>query len=111
MATFTYQPDNSAQVSVKPRIMRAQFGDGYQQRVADGINIRPRQWSLSFNTRTDAEIAPVAAFLEARNGLEAFDWTPPQGLAGKFICEQWSQTVVRYGINDLSATFVEVFEP
>lgn len=110
MATFTYTPDNSAQLAVKPRVLQAQFGDGYRLRVADGINVRPRQWRLTFNTRTDAEMAPIVAFLEARNGVEAFDWTPPLGTAGKWICEEWGQTVVRFGINDLSATFVEVFE-
>lgn len=111
MATFTYTADNSAQVAVKPRVLMAQFGDGYKQRTADGINVRPREWRLTFNSRTDAEMSPILAFLEARNGVESFDWTPPLGAAGKFICEEWNQTVVRYGINDLSATFREVFEP
>ena len=111
MATFTYTPDNSAQVSVKPRVLKSSFGDGYEQRTGDGINLRPRTWTLTFNTRTAAEIAPIQAFLEARNGVESFDWTPPSGAAGKFICEDWTQTVVRFGINDLSASFREVYEP
>ena len=109
MSTFTYQADNSAQVSVKPRVRSAKFGDGYEQRVGDGINIRPREWQLTFNSRSDAEMAPIVAFLEAQQGIYAFDWTPPFGTAGKFKCEQWQQTVVRYGINNLSCTFTEVF--
>jgi phage-related protein len=110
MTTFTYTPDNAAQVSVKPRVLSSKFGDGYEQRVADGINIRPRSWRLSFNTRTTAEMTPIVAFLEARNGIEAFDWTPPSGAAGKFVCEEWARTDVRYGISDLSAGFREVYE-
>lgn len=111
MATFTYEPDNTAQVSVKPRVLKAVFGDGYEQRTGDGINIRPREWMLTFNTRTNAEMSPIVAFLEARNGVESFDWTPPSGSAGKWVCEDWQQTRVRVGINDLSAKFREVFEP
>lgn len=110
MPTFTYQPDNAAQVSVKPRVLTAKFGDGYEQRLGDGINIRPREWRLTFNTRTNAEMSPIVAFLEGQNGVASFDWTPPSGAAGKWVCEDWQQTVVRYGINDLSATFREVFE-
>ena len=110
MSTFSYTPDNSAQVAVKPRVLTSKFGDGYEQRTGDGINIRPREWRLTFNTRSDAEIAPIVSFLESQNGIYNFDWTPPSGSAGKWVCEQWQQTVVRYGINDLSANFREVFE-
>lgn len=111
MATFTYEPDNSAQLAVKPRVLKAIFGDGYESRTGDGINIRPREWMLTFNTRTNAEMTPIVAFLDARNGVESFDWTPPSGAAGKWVCEEWQQTRVRVGINDLSVKFREVFEP
>jgi len=111
MATFTYTPDLAAQVQVKPRVLTAKFGDGYEQRTADGINIRPREWGLTFNTRTDAEIAPIIAFLESSNGISAFDWTPPAGSTGKWVCENWIQTIVAKGVNNLSATFREVWEP
>lgn len=110
MATWTYTPDFGADLNEKPRVLTAQFGDGYEQRVGDGINTRPRTWRLSFNTRTDAEIAPILAFLRARNGVEAFDWTDPDGVAGKFVCREWQRTPVKFGVNNLSATFVEVFE-
>ena len=110
MATFNYTPDNAAQVKVKPRVLTSKFGDGYEQRVGDGINIRPREWTLTFNTRTTAEMSPIVAFLEAQNGIYSFDWTPSSGAAGKWVCEEWNQTDVRYGIKDLSCTFREVFE-
>lgn len=111
MATFTYTPDYGAQVSVKPRVRVAQFGDGYEQRIADGINTRPQVWSLQFNNRTDTEAGNITTFLEARNGVEAFDWTPPGGSAIKVVCREWSKTVARYNLNSVSATFQQVFEP
>lgn len=111
MATFSYEADNGAQLTAEPRVLASQFGDGYSQRVGDGINIRPRSWALTFNARTAAEMSPIVAFLEARNGIEAFDWTPPKGSAGKFVCKRWQQTAVRYGLENLAATFDEVFEP
>lgn len=107
--TFTWTPDWNGSLSEEPRIKSAAFGDGYRQDVGDGINIRPRVWSLTFNTRTDAEIAPILAFLRARNGIEAFNWTDPDGTAGVFKCKKWQRVPVRTGINNLSCTFSEVF--
>lgn len=107
--TFTYSPDYGAQMTQKPRVLTAQFGDGYQQRVADGINTAPRTWRLAFNSRTNAEIAPILAFLQARGGVESFNWTDPDGVAGVYLCSEWQRTAARYGVNDLSCTFVQVY--
>jgi phage-related protein len=111
MATFTYTPDYGAQANYKPRVRTTQFGDGYQQRVADGINTRPQVWSLQFNNRTNDDADDITEFLEARNGVEAFDWTPPNGSAIKVVCSEWTKTLVRYNLNTVSATFTQVFEP
>jgi len=110
MATFTYTPDNAAQADIEPRVLTSKFGDGYQQRVGDGINIRPRTFTLTFNTRTDAEMSPIVTFLETANGINSFDWTPPFGAAGKFVCRKWSPSKPKFGINNLSLTFEEVYE-
>lgn len=111
MATFTWIPDWGAQEQHRPRVRRVQFGDGYQQRSADGINTKPRSWTLTFGGRTDAERTAILDFLNARGALEAFDWTPPSGAAGKWVCEQWSRTATTYGATTIQATFSEVFEP
>jgi len=48
MTTFTFSPKYGAALSKEPRVKMAQFGDGYQQRVGDGINTIAREWSLNF---------------------------------------------------------------
>ena len=105
--TFTYTPDFGAQLTEKPRVLTARFGDGYSQDVGDGINVRLKSWAVTFNTRTDAEMAPILAFLRARNGIEGFNWTDPDGYTGVFICREWQRGLVKFGINSLSATFEE----
>lgn len=108
MSTFTWSPAPGASETVMPRVKSAKFGDGYEQRVGEGINTRPRSWSLTFlgpTARTDA----IAAFLEAADGVASFDWTPPYGPAGKFVCRSWSRTVPALVIQGISATFEEVF--
>lgn len=111
MATFTYTPSFEATEASKPRVRRFQAGDGYEQRVTFGLNPDPKEWTLSFANRTDAERENIVSFLEARGGVESFDWTPPRGSAGKYICEEWQITLSNCNNNQVQATFREVFEP
>jgi phage-related protein len=111
MATFTTPVDFGAQLSKKPRVLAAQFGDGYQQRLGDGINIAPEEWQLTFSTRTAAERDGILAFLNARNGIEAFDWTSPAGTVGKFMCPEWTYSPQNAATNTITAKFMQVFEP
>lgn len=109
MATFTYKPAQGASRNISPRVRTAQFGDGYMQRVGDGINTQPRVWDLTFS-RKKADIDAIDAFLAARGGVESFDWTPPDGSAqGKFICKTWAKSMPSVRVQTLSGTFEEVF--
>jgi phage-related protein len=107
MATFNYCPAFGASETVKPRVLTASFVDGYQQRAADGINYKPRQWDLTFSSRQE-RIEDIKAFMEARGGVESFDWTPPRGEAGQWIAPQW-QSQVNNGGDAFTVTFMEVF--
>lgn len=112
MATFTNTPDFGAQVTIKPRVRLAQFGDGYEQRQADGINTMPQTWNLTFANRSDDEAAEIMSFLSARNAVEAFDWTPPNDLTPiRAICREWSKMVNKANLNTITAQFIQVFEP
>lgn len=112
MATFSYTPDFGAQAAYKPRVRVTQFGDGYEQRVADGINVNAQVWNLQFNNRTNTEAGNIITFLATRNAIEAFDWTPPnEGTAIKVVCREWTKTVSRNNLNNVSATFQQVFQP
>lgn len=112
MATFTYTPDFGAKAAVKPSVRIAKFGDGYEQRQADGINTRPQTWDLTFANRTNTETANILSFLEARNAVEAFDWTPPNDVTAiKVVCREWSKTLNRANLNTVVAQFIQVFEP
>lgn len=111
MATFTYTPSFEATESSKPRVRKFAAGDGYEQRIRFGLNTDPKEWTLTFANRTDAERENIVTFLEARAGVESFDWTPPRGGAGKFVCDEWQATLNNCNNNQIQATFREVFEP
>lgn len=108
MSTFTWSPAPGATQTKSPRVKAAQFGDGYSQRVGDGINNNPRVWNLTF-TRLTADIDAIDAFLTAHEDGASFDWTPPKGAAGKFICKSWSENVIFRTVQSITATFEEVY--
>jgi phage-related protein len=111
MATFTYIPSFTATEQSQPRVRTTQFGDGYSQRLRYGLNTDPKSWQLTFLNRTDTERENILTFLEARSGSESFDWTPPRGSAGKYICSEWSMEMLNFNNNTITTTFVEVYEP
>lgn len=111
MATFTYTPSFEATEVSKPRVRRFQAGDGYEQRITFGLNTDPKEWQLVFSNRDDTERDAIASFLETQGGTTSFDWTPPRGTAGKYVCEDWQITLSNCNNNQIRATFREVFEP
>lgn len=108
METFTFCPAPGATKTINPKVRSAQFGDGYNQRVGDGINTMPRVWDVSF-TRKEADIDLVDAFLTARAGVESFIWTPPEGTQGIFKCTSWARSLPTVAVQSISAQFIEVF--
>lgn len=111
MATFTWTPSFEATEASRPRVRKTQFGDGYEQRVRFGLNTNPKEWSLTFAERSDAERDAILAFLDARGGAESFDWTAPRGGAGKYVCEEWQVTLRACNFNTIQAKFRQVYEP
>jgi phage-related protein len=112
MATFTWTPDFGAQKTTKPTVSVVKFGDGYESRVKHGINTNQVSWSLRFGLRDDEEIAEIEEFLADKEGVEAFEWTPPtEDDASNFVCREWSKSLDHAGRSTISATFEEVFEP
>ena len=111
MATFpSITPTYGAQKTSQPNVRTVQYGDGYSQRLVYGLNQNPKQWSLTWNvSETDSDT--IEAFLDARGGAESFDWTPPGESSAKWICQQWSKTIPYVNRAQITATFIQVFEP
>lgn len=112
MATFpSYKPLYGASKSSAPAVRRVQFGDGYSQRLIYGLNQDPKEWTLEFNV-TETQADEIEAFLEARGGAEAFDWTPPDSSTSyKWICSEWSKSIDQPLRAVIRTTFRQVFEP
>jgi phage-related protein len=110
MSVFTYVPV-TAQLTKKPRVTEATFGDGYKQRTAFGLNTNPQTWALAF-VFTGSATAHLGwkSFLDALNGTTAFDWTPPgESSSMRFVCKDYGVTVDPGNVYRCSAVFEQDF--
>ena len=127
MATAIFQNDGSnitgfsAGVSVDkgftrsntPVIHAITYGDGFEQRVANGINNLQQTMAVTFNTRPKAEIDDIVAFFESLGGVSKFQMTIDDSNANetiKVVCKSWQQTWDYDNFYSLSATFERVYE-
>ena len=109
--TFTWIPSKSITKSIKPRVLTAQFGDGYSQRISNGINYITREWSISFNSKSITDANNIENFLAARKGAEGFLWNPPgETTTYSVICPERSRTYDSHISASIQAKFVQIFD-
>lgn len=109
MAVFTWVPVYGASRTIAPRVRTVNFGDGYEQRVGDGINLLKHSWSLTFRGQPST-IDAIDAFLTARAGIESFTWSPKGANPAQYICKSWVAVEDSFNVKSLTATFERVFE-
>lgn len=97
LQTFTWTPDLSTRGRPRVLMNKAQFGDGYTQRIKRGAVVGGavknvfQDWSLQFVICPLATAQAIHDFLSARGGVEKFYWTPPTpgNVQAVFVCETW----------------------
>jgi phage-related protein len=77
-AAIVANPDKGIKLQTVPKVQVAQFGDGYSQRSAIGINNTSETWSVTWKNRPSKECDNIIGFLEGLKGQHAFDWYPPE---------------------------------
>ncbi len=108
------RPDRGIRKASKPRIRTAKFGDGYEQRLVDGINAIEEQYSVSFNNRPKADIDDIVKFFDTRVAA-SFNFTiPDTNNSGettiKVVCNSYNTTYNNDTTYSCSATFRRVYE-
>ena len=112
----TVVPDKGLTVTNKPKILLNTFGDGYEHRIADGINNTPQQFGLSFANRPKADIDDIVDFFETKGAVTAFAYVIADTNSSgnersiQVVCSDWSQTWSYDNFYTLTATFRRVYE-
>lgn len=107
---FFFSPSYGATTIVEPKVLSLKFGDGYEQRIQDGINNTLLKIDLSFDLRGADEAAAIIHFLTARAGVESFLFTPsePYATLRNFLCRSWNHTALFYENNLIKTSFEQV---
>lgn len=72
------------------RLRVTPFGDGYAQRVLDGINNVDIRWSLTWEMLAEPDLFAMDAYLSQEQG-NAFQFRHPMTLEMHFvICDEWT---------------------
>jgi len=74
-------PSYGSSETVKFKVVRAAFGDGYEQTAAKGLHSDQKEWSLSWAALRADDKAALRRFVESTAGFRAFWWTPPLHVA------------------------------
>ena len=106
--TFAWPVRTGDTGQIEFKVRAAGFGDGYQQRVGDGINSRRAKWPITI-IGSLTELQAVLDFLDRHAGRKAFQWTSPIGVVGRYVCTSYSPRRGSGAIVTLTATFEEFF--
>lgn len=109
----TYCFDRGFQRNVNHRVLRAGFGDGYSQRVKDGINTKDENISVAFKTRTATEINLLADYLDLKAG-SSFPIVVTNRSGDETIqvmCTSYNLNYNYETVHTLTTTFMRVYEP
>ena len=117
-AAFEATADRGMSRASKHRILTAKFGDGYEQRVLDGINTKDDSFSLSFNNRSAEDINLIAAFFDSK-AAKSFDFTVTDTFTGgnlsnrtmKVVCDTYNVVYLRENFHSLTCNLRRVYEP
>jgi phage-related protein len=107
---FIWNPSYNVSVESAPRVLRLKFGDGYEQRITDGINSNLISVSVSFDSRDNQEARAISHFLSVRKARESFIFVAPSPYSSEklFVARRWSFSMAFYDNNNVRATFEEV---
>lgn len=109
--TIGFNPDKALKQDMKPRILKAQFGDGYMQRARDGINTITESWSLTWKNRSVTDGQKLIDLFEDTDGIHTIIWTPPYASDSiKVIVESWNVSYPQMNVLTIQAKFTRVHD-
>lgn len=117
-AVFTFVPSLNFRKTNKSRVIECRFGEGYSQRMGDGLNTINMEWQVTFENKPIAEAQAIVAFFETAgtgqpgsSGVDYFLWTPPNDtIQYKVICADYEETYTSHISRTVTATFRRVYD-
>jgi len=111
--SFFWKPSYTSNIAFEPNIINIQFGNGYQQRIPNGINFDLLKFEATFENRMEMEAVSMLHFLDQRGGAQAFIYNVPtiyskSNFNTKFIAPNWNVTYNSYNNYTIKVRIEEV---
>ena len=105
------KPVYNTRINTRPKVNVISFGDGFEQRLTEGLNQNPLSVNLVFElSQTDATSAIDFLNLRVDDGA-SFNFTlPSETSSRKFVCTSFPRTIPFLNRVRLTCVFREVFE-
>ena len=99
--------------NVQHRVLTAQFGDGYDQTLGDGVNTKNDAFTANFKNRREAEINLLADYLDKTAAGKILIKVPnSDGIENIYVrCESYTIAYNYDQYHDLSAQLKRVYVP
>ena len=93
MQTFPYTPSFVPVSTRRPRVLATKFGDGYEQRGADGLHADLQSWQLQFEHVPTREADQIEGFFVGnQTAIRPFRWSAPRPLSD-YEARTWAAQV------------------
>lgn len=96
--------------SEAPRVIRAQFGDGYAQSSPDGLNVSPLAFNAMWENMLNADAESIKTFLRAHVGQTFYYLLPSEVSARKWQASKWSWNYTSGETQSLTVSLEEHFD-
>lgn len=101
--------DQASSGSTQFRVLINRYGNGYEQRAADGLNNNLATWEVSWEGLTLTSFNTIVSAIETAKGVDYFTWTAPGDASSKkWVIETYSRKNTSGGIYGVSATLRQV---
>jgi len=113
MAAFPIaNPKYNYTVSRQPAVNVVSFGDGFEQRLTEGLNQNPITLNLKFDL-SQTQSTTAVDFLNARitDGASFTFLVPNENVTKNFVCLAYNTAIPVLNRVTLTCSFKEVFEP
>ena len=112
---FAFIPAYQTKSDVNNTVITAQLGDGYQQRMPNGINSYTQDFNFVFSSRTNKEIRAIDNFVTNMNGVYPFEVLYPVATLSnkpnlKYTAPSVSYTTDSWGLNTATVSLKRVFD-
>lgn len=107
----TVAPDAGLDREVTPNIQKMQFGDGYSQRLTNGLNSKPVKTEFNWSYLTEVQMKVYDDFAKAHASGEAWLFQfPDEDAPRAFFITKWRVKRVQYNVYTVTYSVEEVFD-